>query len=595
MTAVIIIVSLVVLVIIYSSISSSNRRNKIEKVTNLKNSYPEAFSKYIREKRIRQTAISNLDNKVLNTILNVPLQYWRDEEKKIQTEREKRKKINEDYNKLESKYPNGIKTWISIHATTRNSYSSLTGRNRILYDSEKEKAIKSETEIASLEKAYTESAFYSEWETEQKTFTDLCRDKRDTYLSYFGCYSYKPKFEKINRKGEKVNGEYVVWQFFPYSFCLEKDLDYSLKPTITDNTEAIEKHRFYCDEEDADNIINFILSLSENEGDVCVLFRDARNRWNNTDLISKYSFIYKKLEKKISSYSIYINENILSRYDSNSDGSYNNWLKNIRQKIVIIDYATENHELIDFCGNLIVDAKKKKPLIAYISLMKGYNRAEMQKILDEKKKEEEEKAKILQKRRQIEEASSNSWPLVKGIHHYFFYYYYPTRFDDVSDQDQRVRRLIWNFKDGIRYTEVCDILVEKLKQTYGDALDMLTFVCIPASTKDVNESRYEDFMESVCEKTKMRNGYSHITITKEKEPTHLGGETSAEYSYDKDFFKDSLVIIFDDVVTRGRSLAKMKSELQNNGATVIAALSIGRTYSDYYGDNRQPHPWTGTY
>ena len=35
----------------------------------------------------------------------------------------------------------------------------------------------------------------------------------------------------------------------------------------------------------------------------------------------------------------------------------------------------------------------------------------------------------------------------------------------------------------------------------------------------------------------------------------------------------------------------MKIELENVGAHIVAALSIGRTYSDYYGDNRLPHPW----
>ena len=30
-------------------------------------------------------------------------------------------------------------------------------------------------------------------------------------------------------------------------------------------------------------------------------------------------------------------------------------------------------------------------------------------------------------------------------------------------------------------------------------------------------------------------------------------------------------------------------------ANVVCAISIGRTYSDYHGDNRTPHPWSGIY
>ena len=98
-------------------------------------------------------------------------------------------------------------------------------------------------------------------------------------------------------------------------------------------------------------------------------------------------------------------------------------------------------------------------------------------------------------------------------------------------------------------------------------------------------------MKDVCDSTSMKNGYEHITITKEKEPSHLGGESPAEYSYDAEFFNNSLVVLFDDVVTRGRSITKMKEELENVGATVVAAISIGRTYSDWGGNPRRPHPY----
>lgn len=40
---------------------------------------------------------------------------------------------------------------------------------------------------------------------------------------------------------------------------------------------------------------------------------------------------------------------------------------------------------------------------------------------------------------------------------------------------------------------------------------------------------------------------------------------------------------------------QMKTVLEQMGATVICAISIGRTYSDYHGENNQPHPWTGSY
>lgn len=59
--------------------------------------------------------------------------------------------------------------------------------------------------------------------------------------------------------------------------------------------------------------------------------------------------------------------------------------------------------------------------------------------------------------------------------------------------------------------------------------------------------------------------------------------------------KDIEDLGWDDVVTRGRSMQEFKQYLEARGATIVCALSIGRTYSDYYGEHREPHPWSGEY
>ena len=91
----------------------------------------------------------------------------------------------------------------------------------------------------------------------------------------------------------------------------------------------------------------------------------------------------------------------------------------------------------------------------------------------------------------------------------------------------------------------------------------------------------------------MADAYNYITITREKTPSHLGGTDSAEYSYDRSFFNGKIVVLFDDIVTRGDSVASMKHELETLGAVVICAISIGRTYSDWNGNVPKPHPYTG--
>lgn len=188
-----------------------------------------------------------------------------------------------------------------------------------------------------------------------------------------------------------------------------------------------------------------------------------------------------------------------------------------------------------------------------------------------------------------------SWNNVAGVPYYFFYYYYPKRFTDISSVSQDAKRIVYNFKDGIAHSRVKQLVVSKIRDTFNsNDITKLTFVCIPASTKVVNENRYKDFSAEVCSDLGLKNAYNYITITKEKTPSHLGGNDCAEYSYDRNFFNGAFVILFDDIVTQGGSMSSMKSHLESIGATVICAISIGRTYSDYYGDIRKPHPYTGT-
>ena len=187
-----------------------------------------------------------------------------------------------------------------------------------------------------------------------------------------------------------------------------------------------------------------------------------------------------------------------------------------------------------------------------------------------------------------------TWDSVRGVPHYFFYYYYPTRFTNISFDSQEARRLVYNFKDGVAHSKVKDLVVGKIRSTFSsNDLSKMCFTCIPASTRSVNQSRYKDFSSEVCRALGMSNAYDHISITKEKTPSHLGGDDQAEYSYDGSFFSGKFVILFDDIVTRGGSVSSMKAELEAIGATVICAISIGRTYSDWNGNTPKPHPYTG--
>lgn len=442
----------------------------------------------------------------------------------------------------------------------------------------------------------------TKWRAEQNSFATKCYRLMQEKFSGWGCYFYDVPFPTAD---EKEASTASVRQVFFQSFCDDTKLDYTHYGHCAQNRQTVSSfvrlESSYTDKY-VRPLIDYILALDKDaNGGLTVILGDSGV--SNSAPFNDYHLQYLVNE---------IEEHLIPVVQFDDIKKHFNGIP-IGKVLVVVEVITDNNHLKNVCSTLFKDCYEEAPLIVYVTLLKGYSSDEMQSLIDAKKKEieererkkreEEEKRKkeeeekkrkeeeLRTKRMMLGAAESKDWPMVKGVHHYFFYYYYPTRFDDVTEFDWDVRNLIWNFKDGTRHDNVCQILTEKLQRVYGKALDLLTFVCIPASTREVNRNRYQAFMNDVCQATGMANGYEYVTIVKEKEPSHLGGESPAEYAYDNDFFNGRQVILFDDVVTRGRSLAKMKAELENVGAHVVAAMSIGRTYSDYYGDIREPHPW----
>lgn len=555
---------------------SADKKNK-ERENEIKKKYPRAYSKYAAKFQ----RYADADDKAKEIAARSDAT-WEKEEKALEQQEIRQREMFRKNREIAAAYPNGFKRWKELYP-----------RKRI------EEAIASEDEIKQLETLFQESEKYNNWEKEQAQFTQRCYNLSKELLANFGRYVYQIPFEKKNPDGQNVSGVYKVWQHFPEELCLDKDLDYSLFPNIKQNLANVPQFKAetrYFNKPVYEKIINFVNELMKDE-DVLVYINGDVPGWNVGNLYYHYKNLFPAFDCK-KMYAPVLLET-LGLQDTD-------WRAMLKRRVVVIDMMTENPHLIDVCKNIIDKARDKRPLITYISLLKCFTREEATRLIDKrqkevaekerKRKEAEEREKQQQeelrtKRMMLGAAESKDWPMVKGVHHYFFFYYYPTRFDDVTEFDWDVRNLIWDFKDGTRHDKVCQILTEKLRRVYGKALDLLTFVCIPASTREVNRNRYQEFMTDVCNATGMANGYDYVTIVKEKEPSHLGGESSAEYSYDKDFFKGRQIILFDDVVTRGRSLAKMRMELENVGAHIVAALSIGRTYSDYYGDIREPHPW----
>lgn len=83
----------------------------------------------------------------------------------------------------------------------------------------------------------------------------------------------------------------------------------------------------------------------------------------------------------------------------------------------------------------------------------------------------------------------------------------------------------------------------------------------------------------LCTETGMISAYDKMTVTGERIAKHLGGTSNSMngIDFDTNFFKDKVVILFDDIITKGNSMLSFKRKMEELGATVIGGFSIGKT------------------
>lgn len=160
--------------------------------------------------------------------------------------------------------------------------------------------------------------------------------------------------------------------------------------------------------------------------------------------------------------------------------------------------------------------------------------------------------------------------------------YLPTRFKATESQ-QRDRRFIWSFKKGDRTAimKAAQITINMLMESFV-RLDEVVFACIPASSDLANADRYEIFSQMVCEATGMYNAFSHIHIEGERLAVHewRGRKQVRDtqvISFDKGWFNGKQVVVFDDILTRGRSYATFADKLEDFGADVLGGVFLART------------------
>lgn len=437
------------------------------------------------------------------------------------------------------------------------------------------------------------------WEEEQFDFAKKCLEIAKKAMPGFGYYFYSPKVSAITEDGLPSNLEMRVRQFFPMSLCLDEQLDYTNTKYIKNNLNNLQefkdkKKQFAKDV--YDKIIAFIKELSK-EDDVLICLNQYIKGWDGHAL----QFHYKNIIEGIDASHV-----ITLATNSYVGFEVKEWGKRLKKKLIIIDMMTENDSLEWKCAQIFETLREKHPLICYISLLKCFSREEMIEIINEanaeaKKKadkervKEEERAKLKDEAHTIFKNNIKKWEMLTNDFYYtWLFYYYPTKCEFEANKEEWANRYtVWDFKNDpdrdislIDHVNALDKVIpqikKKLTDTFGEKyLQFISLVCIPASTKERNEFRYDTFSRRLCKLTGMENAFKHITITEDGMAKNDKKNTTGHSKQPKiridDWFKGKYVLLFDDVITKGNTMLRYKRLLEDAGATVIGGLTLGKT------------------
>lgn len=169
--------------------------------------------------------------------------------------------------------------------------------------------------------------------------------------------------------------------------------------------------------------------------------------------------------------------------------------------------------------------------------------------------------------------------------HYIHDYYSERRYGNLVDDDiLRVRRLVFNFKDGRNANAIANLITDALESLNFELLQEVAFpnaclVVIPASTPEKTEIRYRTFCDTLARNLGIENGYAAITTVPHKSTKGTaGGDKIKYFTFHNELYDKKQVVLFDDVRTSGTTFTQVLSALLDTGATNVMGIFLAKTF-----------------
>lgn len=584
-----------------------DRKERIYQRENLvKKNYPDAYRAYIIGHILNDKKWTDDERKGFMKVSDAQWSTWqKEEDDRREAIRTKKKRILSEVIHLENEAPKGLKYWLEKN----NKEAKWVGINidGVSYEIEKDikNVLNHSEEIVKLELFCNKKEKEKTWSKEQETFSLSVRKLADGPLKGLGCFKYSVPIFLPNEDGKVSESSQRICQLFFHSYCTNVDLDYSLLPSKVEllnyllNIQSTTDWKPYASRLYRQVIIRAITALREKYEDLAVViyndehieqFFDELLDGVQPSLMRNQDNLFAQIMISLSEH---LEEEKIPVYKYSEISQDFSVLQN--KKVFVITNQTATSEIISFSRQLWDRYFESRPCISFLSLFKEHSTEEMQRLIDKKKnaiKEEEERKQ--REKELIESIPSKviTWEIIPSANLRIKYLldYYPTTVDfEADDTEWDDRWTVWYFKNDPEKTpkeahkRVLDRIIHQfvdiLKNTFGeDALKFLTLVCIPASTKEKNDSRYNEFSERLCQETGIENAFPFVQVISEKMPKREGGEEGVvNYSFDDSFFNGKRVILLDDIITKGNSMYIAKAMLEKLGAKVICGLAVGKT------------------
>ena len=169
----------------------------------------------------------------------------------------------------------------------------------------------------------------------------------------------------------------------------------------------------------------------------------------------------------------------------------------------------------------------------------------------------------------------------------YFIEYVPNSYMNLcTDKEQQManNQFVYDFKAGNKAaSRYCgELLIKYLSQRYGNLLKDFVVVFAPCSSQAKYNKRFSYIAAMLRNVLHVATANEHVHIWGTRTPLHNGGShvVSEEFfkvCVDADFFKGKNVILFDDLLTSGKTIGEFKSKIEAAGAYVEEEIFLGRT------------------